>query len=882
MSTINPNAISDDVMAASGVAQNKQVIDDNFAAVKSQFQAAKTDIETLEDDLVATNTELDTVGATATAAQTLATEIDTEVTAARDGETDLITKIRKILPFVSALPDPFLEVSHPYLVQTWNPGNISPVTGGPHAKGGWTVSNNAGRIYQLSETDIAVGQQVTFAFQFEAAAASNWRLQVVWQDSAGATIGATETGATVNGDGAPKIAALTSTRPSGAVTLQIIFSRASGSGTCIVWAAWGEVGTTAARIPTDDASVEFVEILKLKTPNLLSDPYFQGISKVGDTNNEIAGWLNTSVITLVDNADAFKTRRLEIQNASAAVSGRLDFNLAAMSLAVGDFVTFSAMIATAGAASGRLQLEFYDSGGAAIGSIISGNALAASGTQGLVSVFGLIPSGAVTARVYLARTSGAGALQFYTLWANKGFFGIDKPILKRWDTTAERLVAIEANVRLTELKGKYPVPLVQLVGNTNDPVPTVTLGSYSGDKEFSLKKSSPGARLNISGVGTGTIRWDFGTALDFGYGQAAILAIYIDDVSKISAVALEIYSDVSPVVNWVRSSQVPRCQIINVNGVNTQPATVQNLLRTGWNFLRWNATAGVTTGWGIVERVRVTATATAATFVTVGGVWIEKPTKGNIVFIQDGGYKNFRENGYPAMLSRNMPCTWAINPQKADDGSDAGTMSLAEMRDGYSSYASIHNDGNSYFGEHSYNREDLDPFTVVQMRSDHVKSARWFDKNGFGKIVFRPAHTQNSAPNAIAAQKNLMDLRALATSLGNTGGMETNPLIDRWNIVRFALHAYNGNVSGLNSYLSDFVTKFRGTMYIYTHKIQPDGTNSVDSDQSVWNAYLAFCDANAANLEYHSYETLQQQLFNSGLQDSDESIFTSLVETLSL
>jgi hypothetical protein len=815
----------------------------------------------------------------------------TEITDARGGQASLDARLdafdavlggQKIL-VNSLIPDPYIETDHASLAEFWNPSNITLTDGGPYAKGGIVVSNTAGRIYQLAATKskIAVDQQVTFAYQFEAAAGSNWRMQATWQDAAGATIGATITGDTVNGDGTPRIATVTTVRPANAITLLLAFSRASASGTCNVWAVWGEVGPTAGRIPVDDPSFENVEITKIKTPNLISDPYFQGISKIGETNNDLINWTNTAVMTLVANADAFITRRIEIQNATVGVSGRLDFSLSAMNLAAGDWLSVFATISTSGTASGRLQLEFRDAADAAIGAIISGSAVAAGVSEKIVGVKGLIPANAVKIRLYLARTSGTSALAFTSIYANKGIYSIDRPILQRWDTTSERLITVEAEQKLPEQRGKYPVPLVQLVGNADDPAASATLGTFSSDKENSLKKGIPGARLNITGAGTATIRWDFGTPLNFGYGQAAILAIYIDDVSKISACALEIYSDVSPVVNWVRSSQVPRCQIINVNGVNTQPATVQNLLRSGWNFLRWNATAGVTTGWGVVERVRITATATAATFVTVGGVWIEKPDKGRIVFIQDGGYKNFRENGYPAMLSRNMPCTWALNPQKADDGSDAGTMSLAEMRDGYSTYPGILYDGNSYFGEHSYNREDLDPFTVTQMRADHVKSARWFDRHGFGKITFRPAHTQNSAPNAIAAQKNFMDLRALATSLGNTGGMETSPLIDRWNVVRFALHSYNGNVSGFNSYFSNFMSMFRGVLYIYTHKIQPDGTNTVDVDQSVWNAYLAACDANVANLEYHSYETLQQQFLNNNLRDSDESIFNSLFETIS-
>jgi hypothetical protein len=793
------------------------------------------------------------------------------------------------------LPDPYLQVNDPAIVETWNPANITVLEGGPFGRGGWNVSNNAGRIYKTDKIKLAVGQTATFAFAFEAAVNSNWRLQIAWFDAAGAQLGATVTGVTVNGSAAMLLALVTTTRPANAQTVQLTFSRASAAGTCSVWAVWAELGSSASLIPVPDAAPEAAEIIKLKTPNLFGDSYFQGISKIGEINEQLIGWLNTSVMTLVEVGDTFKTRRIDIQNATAGVSGRLDFALSALDVASGDDLTVAAAIATQGVATGRLQLDFYNSADVIIGATISGSPAAASATPVDVKVGAKVPANAVKLRVYLARSSGGDALEFRTLWFNKGVAAIERPRPKKFDESPARVEVLEGDNKIPKLRGKYPNPLQRLIGNASDPIPSVTIGTFISDKTNQLIRGRPSSRLAMAAAGTGTIRWDFANALNFGSGQNAVLAVYIDDPSKITSVGLEIYSQTTPSsILWSRSSLGSRCQIINDDGILTQPNTgITNQLKKGWNFLRWEATSGVLTNWGNVARIRIVLAATAATYISVGGVFIESPAKAKILFVQDGGYRNFFENGYPALRNRKLPCSWALNPAKIDDGSDiAGTMSLSELINGTTGVApsvsatvpGVRDDGNSFFGEHSWARADLDPYSIEQMREDHLRCVRWFYKNGFGQIRFRGAHTQNSAPNAIAAQKNLADLNALATSLANTGGADTWPFVDRWNVKRIGISASNGEAPADLSYplfaatFNQLVNVTKGLAVYYIHKIAAaDNTNTVDTNPSLWTRFLALVDANAANLEYHSYETLQQALLNAGVQDSDTALAKALI-----
>jgi hypothetical protein len=89
MSTINPDAITTDVMTGPGVAQPKQIIDDTFAAIKNQFVAAKTDVEALESD----------VGTLETGVSSLTSE----VTTARGSEASLDVRLDESETTLNAL-----------------------------------------------------------------------------------------------------------------------------------------------------------------------------------------------------------------------------------------------------------------------------------------------------------------------------------------------------------------------------------------------------------------------------------------------------------------------------------------------------------------------------------------------------------------------------------------------------------------------------------------------------------------------------------------------------------------------------------------------------------------------------------------------------------
>ena len=113
-------------------------------------------------------------------------------------------------------------------------------------------------------------------------------------------------------------------------------------------------------------------------------------------------------------------------------------------------------------------------------------------------------------------------------------------------------------------------------------------------------------------------------------------------------------------------------------------------------------------------------------------------------------------------------------------------------------------------------------------------------------------------------------------------------LCRRFYVKRIGLSAYNSEYVPSPTY-PNFTAQFtqlvgvtKGIAVYYIHKIAAtDSAATVnDTNPSLWNHFLALVDANLASLEFHSYETLQQALINSGVRDDDNSIADSLLAVL--
>lgn len=287
--------------------------------------------------------------------------------------------------------------------------------------------------------------------------------------------------------------------------------------------------------------------------------------------------------------------------------------------------------------------------------------------------------------------------------------------------------------------------------------------------------------------------------------------VYVPDVTKITSIGTEIYTDatLTTAKRWSRTA-------------------TQSALVNGWNLLRWSASAGLTdlTSWGTVYRTRILVTTNAATDVTIGHFWTDCPAKAQILFIEDRGYKTFKDVGLPDLRELKIPVTWALDP--ATHGTSAGTKSEVITDADVATFAA---DGDS-IGFHSYAGEVTATMTADQIRVDTLKAIRWLQQRGHAGRMWRAAWTQNSAPEHAAAQPYVL---AYATP-NSVAGLSTWPPTDRWNISRWSVH---GRTTADMDTMFNNLKRTHQLLVCYTHGVHVDG--NTDATPAEWDYFITKC-----------------------------------------
>ena len=242
--------------------------------------------------------------------------------------------------------------------------------------------------------------------------------------------------------------------------------------------------------------------------------------------------------------------------------------------------------------------------------------------------------------------------------------------------------------------------------------------------------------------------------------------------------------------------------------------------------------------------IRITGGSSAATFYVIDDFWVENPEKAKVIFIDDGSYPNFYEKGYPGLKQKNIPCTWALAPERIGGPEHITKEQILEQ--------SLENGNSITF--HSWSGAVTNDMTVDELRDDAYKCVMWLRERGYTGGSFRGAFTQNLAPHALETKNMFL---ALPMYGGGAGLIESYPFINPYGLKRYIIHAYNDDHTILEQIFED-LKSFRGTAFMYTHKINTG--LDVDCTTETWNKWLSLVEngVNDGWLDAVTFEDLIQ------------------------
>lgn len=376
---------------------------------------------------------------------------------------------------------------------------------------------------------------------------------------------------------------------------------------------------------------------------------------------------------------------------------------------------------------------------------------------------------------------------------------------------------------ISPLPNSYPDEIFHLL-NSNDPILPLN-SAYSEDISKKWGNNSFGWSFKVAGAENSELRSEF-TTPKTKQGLSTICGMfYFEDISKINTINIYVGTADSG-WNWQRSATP---------------------LKNGWNLIRIPAAQATVGEWLNFRRVRILVSTNDSTTWALGAFFGEVPQKAKLLFVQDGGYVEFLERGYPELKDRGIPTTWALNPGRLGVGriiseSDVDDLALDFM---------------SAFSFHSWASEVHADMPAEEVRDNAIKCMRWLQKKGIQpKYWMRAAITQNSAANHHVL-KDMVE--AYSTPSGNSG-LEVFPFTEPFGFARMQLH--NRTNAELDS-LFDTMKKTRSLMVGYTHGIGVNATTSeqltADMTPELFNYFLTKVDQgmNEGWLEGVTYDMLR-------------------------
>ena len=310
--------------------------------------------------------------------------------------------------------------------------------------------------------------------------------------------------------------------------------------------------------------------------------------------------------------------------------------------------------------------------------------------------------------------------------------------------------------------------------------------------------------------------------LQFPPASAVCARVYIPDVSKITAITVDIFGDAALTFadRWSRSS--------NAQG---------QILVNGWNTLRVAANVGsrVAGKWGNAYRVDVIGSnpsALAGHEFIVDRVWVECRAKATLTFVEDHCSVNFLTYGYPGLKALGVPVYWALNPAKmglavVDQGIPMHRMTEAQIE-------SVAWENRNMVGAHAWGDIETENMTPEQIRADVIRTTKWLQARGYNGWLFRPAWWRELATNYAAAKP----LYLASSTYKADAGLSTWPPVDRYNIPRYNLYRGTRTTAQIDS-VFQALKDTRQHINLFTHMVAPaEMCGTMDTDLVLWQYVL--------------------------------------------
>lgn len=373
---------------------------------------------------------------------------------------------------------------------------------------------------------------------------------------------------------------------------------------------------------------------------------------------------------------------------------------------------------------------------------------------------------------------------------------------------------------------------------------TVASAGVTADYENAWKDNDHGYRIATKEAALADVRHELPTPLTAVGVQVVGVWIYIPEPSKITSVQVFI-GDGTTGYSWNRSK---------TSG-----------FKRGWNLIRWKASSGTMGDWKIFYRFMIRVNTSSAANVTLGSLFFEQTQKAKLLFVEDGGYVEFLERGYPDLKARNIPTTWALNPGRLGQGriiteQDVDGLALDYM---------------SSFSFHSWASEVHATMPRELVADNAIKCVRWLQKKGLKpEYLYRAAITQNSCPE----HSILQDIVEAYSSPVAAAGLEVFPFEIPFGTPRVTLH---GTTPAQMDAYFDMLKKTRGLMIGYTHGVGVASDTgqqlTTDMTQTEWDFFMQKIDTAISEgwLEGVTYDRLRRRYSKPSLGWGIESLFAA-------
>lgn len=593
-----------------------------------------------------------------------------------------------------------------------------------------------------------------------------------------------------------------------------------------------------------------------KVANRFEDAYLQKYNFLGQSTNQIFKITNANNGTLSESND-LGAKSLILNNTTTANTFiRFYLSLEEMGFIVGSILSL-AVNAQSDTSRARLNVLFYDENLGSVGSTVYSQHPASLTTPTDLRINNLtVPTNAVYLGLNFERTINIDDVNFTGIRINEGEEYLEQDIVKPYVAPIKNNIKPISNyINDVELLIK-PEDSNLTVNQTN------CIVQVSKDVTLSNKATY---KMIIDSAVTATLRMDFLNNRTFDKPTAMGMYFYTEDAENITNITLNVVNGTTSEV-WSRS-------ITNEHYGGD--------LKNGWNLMKFNTSVSAFEHLGTdCARVSINVYTSDSAEISFGAVFLEKEEKGKILFVNDHG----RKGGWSELVTgqtqtaiqdaedRDMPITFALNPKRIDDG-DTLAMDLATLE-------VVKESPIARFSFHSYNRTPTSSMSLIELKADTNNSVRWLTAKGFGNTHFRAAFTQNIAPEGVNTL-GFGGLKALATSSDNTGSKtRTFPFIDRSNVIRTSLHGKTeADIDEIFNSLKDL----GGILVMYTHAIKPNGDPTLyDATVDEWNYFMSKIDTAQTEgwIDLVSYEDLEQSLAKKGIDDTEESIYNSLIESI--